>query len=141
MTWLPVATTIGCPSCAAHAFELCHGPEICPARVVAYQEAAGKLRSVFPENFGSELVTSTDRPTRWGPTLLYRFYDANCDLLYVGVTGRPDERFTAHRRNARWWNEIAFLDTEMLPSMYEALRAEREAIHAESPIHNRRSAA
>lgn len=38
MTWLPVATTVPCPTCHAHAYELCHGPDMCSARVTAYYE-------------------------------------------------------------------------------------------------------
>ncbi|EGE40818.1 GntR family transcriptional regulator [Streptomyces sp. SID4928] len=69
-------------------------------------------------------------------TALYRFYDADGNLLYVGITKDTQHRFASHRRTKSWWpevdrNEIAWLDSPAL-----AEEAEKEAIAREKPRHN-----
>lgn len=107
-----------------------------------------RIRSVKPGLFGSQVVDVHDlckaTPSSFYPeheVILYRFYDARGALLYVGVTGRLAERWTAHRRTAPWWGQIAELVTEKYSSMESALSAERSAIRSELPRYNRRSAA
>jgi predicted GIY-YIG superfamily endonuclease len=108
-----------------------------------------RIRSVKPTLFGSELLIAEDHaagvPTSvgsWGAsrqTIVYRFFDASMTLLYVGVTWRPAERWTSHRNESPWWRRVAFLATETLPSMTEALAVERRAIGLEWPLFNVRS--
>ena len=75
-----------------------------------------------------------------GGAALYRFYDSSGSLLYVGVTGRPLERWAGHRRTAVWWKDVASLEWDWHHDMWWALRAEREAIVTLNPLHNKRSA-
>ena len=69
------------------------------------------------------------------PTCVYRFYDAEDRLLYVGVTDAPGTRFADHRRKS-WWklavrNTIVWHDRRR-----DALVEEASAIANERPIHN-----
>src|SRR5690348_5565110 len=69
------------------------------------------------------------------PTCVYRFYDAEDRLLYVGVTDAPGTRFADHRRKS-WWklavrNTIVWHDRRR-----DALVEEASAIASERPIHN-----
>lgn len=70
------------------------------------------------------------------PTTLYRLYDADDVLLYVGVTYNPKARFTQHRDTKSWWPQVARTEFQWFPSRSEAEAAERELIEAEAPPHN-----
>jgi hypothetical protein len=67
---------------------------------------------------------------------LYRFYDANGQLLYVGATGRGIVRVQAHESKP-WWPSVDVAAFEHFPTLEECLAAETEAIKSEQPIHNR----
>lgn len=67
---------------------------------------------------------------------LYRFFDADGDLLYVGITCDPGSRFKQHRRGKSWWHEIARIELEQFSSRVELEQAEREAIPKENPKYN-----
>lgn len=71
-----------------------------------------------------------------GPTTLYRFYDEDGALLYVGVTLQPKERIQGHRSTSAWWDVAASARMERFPTRREALDAEQRAIATEAPLHN-----
>jgi predicted GIY-YIG superfamily endonuclease len=73
-------------------------------------------------------------------TALYRIWTAAGELLYVGVTGNPVERWRAHAQRKAWWPEVSLITWEVLPKEHLALTAERAAIRHEKPRHNVRSA-
>lgn len=83
-------------------------------------------------------------PVRWwehcGPSVVYRFYDDEDDLLYVGVTNSTTRRFAEHfgSRSTRSWQnvEIARHTIEPFDRREDAERAEAVAIFTEGPIHN-----
>jgi predicted GIY-YIG superfamily endonuclease len=65
---------------------------------------------------------------------LYRFYDAEMVLLYIGITINPPYRWTEHMHN-EWWQTIRFASIEAIPPK-ERYRLETIAIRAEQPLHN-----
>lgn len=67
---------------------------------------------------------------------LYRFFDADGRLLYVGVARDLGSRFAAHRRRSAWWSDTARGATVVYPSRAAAELAEAIAILSEHPIHN-----
>jgi predicted GIY-YIG superfamily endonuclease len=70
-------------------------------------------------------------------TALYRYFDANGDLLYIGISIDPDGRLKAHRHgHAPWVGEVARRAIEWRDSRPLALKAEEEAIRAERPRFN-----
>lgn len=72
------------------------------------------------------------------PTVLYRLWDANEELLYVGVTSTPlQSRLARHRRIQEWWDEVANVTVEEFPQRTEALAAEMKAIGSENPRYNK----
>lgn len=99
-----------------------------------------RIRTIKPEFFGSQVADPDWKNHRYGLFLLYRFYAQNGELLYIGVTSRPAERFTVHRRNATWWGKIGGIKTERMTCHRAVLAAEVAAIRAERPAFNRRSA-
>lgn len=69
------------------------------------------------------------------PSCVYRLYDTDGDLLYVGMTVNPLGRIPAHRRKL-WGSEIDHQTLEWFPNREAAKAAERSAIHHEQPAHN-----
>lgn len=74
-------------------------------------------------------------PTKGGVSL-YRFYDAEDTLLYVGITEAGAMRWNQHRKSKHWWPEVVSSTVEHFTTRAEALEAERQAIIAEQPLHN-----
>ena len=70
------------------------------------------------------------------PTTLYRIYDSDDKLLYVGITCRPIERLKEHRREKEGWPDYVRVDLEIFPDREAALAAEEAAIAAENPEWN-----
>lgn len=68
-------------------------------------------------------------------TYLYRFFDADGRLLYVGMSYRIEKRLDKHRV-AKPWNQIARIEIAQFPTRTDAVAAEREAILSEAPAWN-----
>ena len=97
------------------------------------------LRAFDPYAPSRELATDEESPRLAPVTALYRFFDADKRLLYIGITGQPRERWPVHRRKAVWWPRAAFVAVEIHDTEWQALDAERAAIKAENPQFNKRS--
>ncbi|MGW2739092.1 GIY-YIG nuclease family protein [Streptomyces sp. NPDC001288] len=71
-------------------------------------------------------------------TALYRFYDENAQLLYVGITKRLQIRWREHARDyaTTWWPLVRSNSVHWYPNRTEAGRAERQAIRDENPLYN-----
>jgi hypothetical protein len=69
---------------------------------------------------------------------LYRFYDADDALLYVGISLHAAVRASEHRRAKPWWPFVARMEVEHLGEVtrVEAERHERSVILAERPRYN-----
>jgi predicted GIY-YIG superfamily endonuclease len=67
---------------------------------------------------------------------LYRFFDAEDTLLYVGLTVNPGRRMEKHRGTQPWWNDVARIEMEQHQDLATLRAAEREAIEHEQPLHN-----
>ena len=70
------------------------------------------------------------------PTALYRFFDAEGRLLYVGITFAIGQRWRAHAKEKAWWPQVARKEVEWKPNRYRAWVAEIAAIKAEKPMYN-----
>lgn len=68
--------------------------------------------------------------------VLYRFVDSADRLLYVGITGNIDQRFTSHRGTKPWFREIADTRVEFFPDRESLELAEKVAIRTERPVYN-----
>lgn len=67
---------------------------------------------------------------------LYRFYDSENALLYIGITFDPGSRWRKHADDKPWWQRVARIEIETHPDRETVLAAERAAIDAEQPIFN-----
>lgn len=68
---------------------------------------------------------------------MYRFYDVDGTLLYVGICDEPMARWSKHASNKPWWSAVHRFRLVWLPSRKYAEKAERDAIVSEKPLHNR----
>lgn len=69
-------------------------------------------------------------------TALYRHFDANDRLLYVGISLSAVQRLAQHRNGAHWFKKIVSVTIEWFPSREAAIGAEAAAIQLEKPMHN-----
>ena len=68
---------------------------------------------------------------------LYRHYDKEWNLLYVGISLNAIKRMIDHRSQSKeWFDEIAFTQRKTYPNRAEAEKAEAIAIRNENPKHN-----
>ncbi|MBC22308.1 MAG: hypothetical protein CMJ32_00120 [Phycisphaerae bacterium] len=70
-------------------------------------------------------------------TALYRHYNRDGCLLYVGVTDDLSARTEAHERGSDWFASVARTDIQWCLSREHALALEAVAIVHEKPAHNR----
>lgn len=70
------------------------------------------------------------------PHALYRFYDKDDQLLYVGITIDPGTRWGQHAKDKTWWTEVVRTTIEQFPTRADVLMAERVAIQTENPKYN-----
>lgn len=70
------------------------------------------------------------------PHTLYRFFDAQNRLLYVGVTCNAFNRWSRHAGDKPWWPQVARTTVEHFPDRQSVLTAETLAIKAEKPKYN-----
>lgn len=70
------------------------------------------------------------------PTALYRHWDQEGKLLYVGVSLSPTYRLSQHKDASPWFGRIANITVEWFETRLVALEAERLAIKAEAPEFN-----
>ncbi|MBP5892819.1 GIY-YIG nuclease family protein [Streptomyces scabiei] len=69
-------------------------------------------------------------------TALYRCFDADEELLYVGISYDPTARWKQHQSNSPWWRDVAVRTVEWFDDRPAAEAAERKAIQTEGPRHN-----
>ncbi|MFC5144267.1 GIY-YIG nuclease family protein [Streptomyces aureoversilis] len=70
---------------------------------------------------------------------LYRLFDANHQLLYVGISKDPMGRWREHVANS-WWRDVAEYSVTWYPTRAEARAAEKTALTSENAKHNVHSA-
>ena len=68
---------------------------------------------------------------------LYRQFDKNDNLLYVGVSLSVIQRLSQHKTCSPWYHKIAKITVETFNSRKEVLAAEKKAILEEHPRYNK----
>ncbi len=119
-----VSVIVRCPFCAKRH---CHGHGgASDDGIRASHCNSGEYRFV-----DSDSAASSDNAH-----VLYRFYSATGQLLYVGITMNPPRRFKNHRDSKSWWDQVSGITVENYASRSELEQAERRAIQVERPLHN-----
>jgi hypothetical protein len=68
---------------------------------------------------------------------LYRYFDRNGRLLYIGISGGLSNRVSGHIAKSRWMQLAASSTIERYGTLTEVKAAEVAAIKAEHPLFNR----
>ena len=68
-------------------------------------------------------------------TALYRLYDDDGVLLYIGIAFSPEARWKDHTRKP-WWHLVAKKAVEWYDTRLLALEAEARAVESERPVYN-----
>lgn len=68
--------------------------------------------------------------------ILYRWWDAQGNLLYIGKSMNVFGRIEQHRRNSRFFEEAATMTMERFPDALALGEAEVAAIRSEHPPYN-----
>ncbi|WP_132120963.1 GIY-YIG nuclease family protein [Actinocrispum wychmicini] len=67
---------------------------------------------------------------------LYRMFDRDGRLLYVGITLDVSQRFKEHRAGKSWWTEASTITLERHGTRQDVEAAEAAAIVNEQPLYN-----
>lgn len=67
---------------------------------------------------------------------LYRHYDSEERLLYVGISTSIMARLSAHKCNSEWFDQVSKITIENFDNIYDMRAAEKDAIKKEKPIFN-----
>ena len=69
-------------------------------------------------------------------TTLYRHFDSNDNLLYIGISLSEFNRFKQHMVNSEWSIDTAYTTYVRYNTREEALKMERDSIIRERPLYN-----
>lgn len=69
-------------------------------------------------------------------TSLYRHFNKDGELLYVGISNNHINRLNQHKSASSWFEDISRVEIEHFETRGEALNAETKAIQEEKPKHN-----
>jgi predicted GIY-YIG superfamily endonuclease len=69
-------------------------------------------------------------------TAVYRLYDANEVLLYIGMSRDPDKRLEWHKATQAWGSQVCQRSVTWHATREDAALAEVTAISAERPLYN-----
>jgi len=73
---------------------------------------------------------------KYGFTQLYRYFDKDNNLLYVGISFSAAVRASEHRRTSAWYSSAVKMTMENFDTRKECELAEQNAIRKEKPLHN-----
>jgi len=82
-------------------------------------------------NAPREFVSREDRPH-----YVYRCYDGNDRLIYVGCSGMPKNRMDQHKASSWWFQQVERIRYTVFPGRTYALAMELKAIAEENPRWN-----
>lgn len=72
----------------------------------------------------------------YGKHDLYRWYNKDGVLLYVGISFSAIARAAQHKRNSQWFGDASYMTIEKCKNRQSALDKEAETIKREKPIWN-----
>lgn len=70
-------------------------------------------------------------------TDLYRYFDSNGKLLYVGISVDSLERACQHQHSSEWFKLFTSMTRQTYPDRKSAKQAEIKAIQEEKPLYNK----
>jgi predicted GIY-YIG superfamily endonuclease len=99
----------------------------------------GRSRGMYalvPDHMHSAPAPATPPPMPDQPQWLYRLFDSEGRLIYIGVSDSVWRRVKEHERDQAWGPDIAQVRRQRYPGRAAVLAAEKRAIQIEKPVHN-----
>lgn len=96
-----------------------------PGLMLTHQEVPG------PNHYKEWLVPDDT------PTSVYKYYDRDGILLYVGITGRGSTRNSEHNKTKPWWQHVVRQSVEHFSTRERAQRRETDLIRKMAPPFNK----
>lgn len=72
-----------------------------------------------------------------GDYVVYRHFNCEGDLLYVGMTSNIGARNLQHKNRSHWFSQVSMITLDWFADKQEAKDTEASAICSESPIYNK----
>lgn len=82
------------------------------------------------------MATRPANPPHAGWAAVYRLYSSSNELLYIGSTVNPPQRWSHHKGTKDWWPTVATYTLTWWTDPERAYAEEYKAIRAEQPQHN-----
>lgn len=70
------------------------------------------------------------------PCYLYKHYDSDGNLLYVGISFSIAQRISQHKKSSNWFADSGHITILKFASRSLAEEAEQKSIRNENPLHN-----
>lgn len=70
-------------------------------------------------------------------TWVYKHFDEEGTVLYVGVSNDPMMRTRSHEKEADWFDDVRSIDVKSYPTREDALEAEANEILSSRPLYNK----
>ena len=102
-------------------------------RVADIRAVLVKQAEAVPDPAEDEII---DQPIDGCGFHLYRHFDKDGALLYVGVSLSTVIRLAQHKGRSEWFKQIARVEITNWATREASLRAERRAIRLEKPLYN-----
>lgn len=110
-------------------------------RAKPFKKVNGRIDFDHPDNVEKmrketerqRMFENIDRQKKYS---LYRHYDKNGVILYIGITNNHLIRLITHSKDAPWFYEIATVKIEHYQTREQAAAKEKEAIIKELPLYN-----
>lgn len=103
-----------------------------PVRMKTAEEMAAEKVAQIRDAARQKAVASGDKRR----TAMYRLHSSEEELLYVGISTQPLQRWIQHAADKNWWPEVANMSIDWFDSRAEALAVEAHTIKTERPLHN-----
>jgi len=71
-----------------------------------------------------------------GPTDVYKAFDDDGEILYVGISYDASERLRQHRRSSRWWGMATWFEVDRYATREEAENVEAASVMFDDPPFN-----
>lgn len=111
-------------------------------RISEIADMLGLCRNVVAGDVNALRKQGHEVPMRTSPSssdngaCVYRHFDADGRLLYVGACANPVQRTIGHASQSNWYDRIVRIEIARFANGEEAWAAEADAIRHERPLYN-----
>lgn len=101
--------------------------------LTAFRAAYGFLEARLT---GAELTGDLHSTGGVGEHTVYKLYDGNERLMYVGITSRGPKRLVEHHKHKWWFGQVEQVEFEKFETRSQSAHREAELIKRYAPLYN-----